>query len=381
MANGDFFSLGEMIVGGGIDREGAFLEGLDTGSKIVARRATTANALAQARLRVDEQEQREGLADAIDEIGGPRGLSTVIRAGGNPEQLTGALGDIQQQGLRSTISDVDVPFEQRQASAQAIEGKVVDPFQFGPGGELFADVFDPADVPVVSPTGGPAIAADEALAQERIAQAKLRDEKRLHPERFKASTTFNFGRNLADEILPEGEGVSIIPEQFKAEEGFGAEAFFKGSVNALSDFIGLGTQFPDEAQANAVLGELSARIQIAMRADVFRPNLQIQELLGRYAEDPRQLFRGDDLGRQNLETTLASMKRSLKRIRDQLNSPSRKTPTRLGQLEQGLFAMEDTVADLEAVLESLNRTEGEPDIPTGAVATPGGGSFTLNENQ
>ena len=80
MANG-FVDLGEMIAGGGIDREGAFLEGLDTGSKINARRASTANALAQARLRVDEQENREGLADAVEEMGLPRELAVSIRAG------------------------------------------------------------------------------------------------------------------------------------------------------------------------------------------------------------------------------------------------------------------------------------------------------------
>lgn len=383
---GGFFSLGEMIAGGGIDREGARLEGLDVGSRIQARRATTVNALAQARLRVDEQEANIGLADAIEEMGLPREMAVHLRAGGKIKDLTGGLLEQQEAGFRESIANVAVPFEQRQAAAQAVEGKVVDPFQFGPGGDLFADVFNLGDAPVLSETGPSAIDADVALAEQRRASAALSDEKRLHPDRFKASTTVNTG--LAEQILPGGKGESIIPEGFNAEEGLGAEAFFKGGVNALSDFIGLGTQFPEEAQANAVLGELSSRIQIAMRADVYRPNLQIQELLKRYAEDPRQLFRGDDLGRQNFTTTLASLKRSLKRIQDQLNSPSKKTPTRLGQLEQGLFKLSDTIADLEAILESFARTEGDAplvrtpiqDIEVGGVIQlPGGGTATRIE--
>lgn len=381
-----FFSLGEMLLGGGIDREGARLEGLDIGSKIKARQASTANALAQARLRVDEQEQREGLADAIESIGGPAEFATFIRAGVNPEQITGAMGDIQSQGFRTTISDAGVPFSERQAAAQAVEGKVVDPFQ-SVGTGLFADVFDPSAGVQVAPTGQANIGATQALEQERIAQAELRDEKRLHPERFKSSTTINLGTSLSEAILPGGAGESIIPKDIDAEEAFGAESFFKGGANAFLDFLGAGTPFPKEAQANAVLGELSARIQIAMRADVFRPNLQIQTLLARYAEDPRQLFRGDDLGRQNLTTTLASLKRSFGRIQDQLDSPTKKTPTRQGKLEQGLFALADTIADLEAVLESLNRTSDEADtagaaqqVEIGAVIQlPGGGTATRIE--
>ena len=386
MANG-FFSLGEMIAGGGIDREGARLEGLDAGSKIQARRATTVNALAQARLRVDEEQAKLGLADAIEKMGLPPEMAVHLRAGGKIKDLTGGLLEQQEFGNRANLADLSVSPEQRLQSAQAIEVPK-SPFQFGPGGDLFADVFNPGAAPSLSETGPSSIDADVALAEQRRASAALSDERRQHPDRFKSSTTINLsGVPLAEQILPGGQGESIIPSDLVAEEAFGAEAFLKGGVNAFTDFIGLGNQFPDEAKANAVLGELSSRIQIAMRADVFRPNLQIQELLGRYAEDPRQLFRGDDLGRQNFTTTLAAMKRSVKRIKDQLNSPSKKTPTRLGQLEQGLFAMSDTIADLEAILQSFDRTEGPlsdtaptQDVAIGTVIQlPGGGTATRIE--
>lgn len=378
-----FFDLGNAIVGGDIDREGARLEGLNLGSKINARRAATTNALAQARLRVDEAEQREGLAEQLD-LGDNAAIAAAVRAGANPDQVINAQLGQQEQGFRGDIADITVPFEQRQASAQAVAGKPVNPFQFGPGGELVSDIFNPqVDV---TPTGESQLGVDAATIKQREAAARLSDERRLHPDRFKTSTTVNVNSNvpLADQILPGGKGESIIPAGFEAEEGLGAEAFLKGGTNAVTDFVAGKVLFPDEAEANAVLGEVSARIQIALRADVFRPNVQIQNLLARYAEDPRQLFRGDSLGRQNFTTTLASLKRSFKRIQDQLNSPTKKTPTRQGQLEQGLFSLADTIADLEDILASFERTDGPDQIrpqvnDDGSVQTENGGSFTVSQ--
>jgi len=391
MPSPGFESLGEFVAGGDPSRrEAAFLGGLDTGTKIKARQATTANALAQARLRVDEQENREGLADAVESLGLPREAAVSLRAGVDLQDVTKGLLDIQQGGFRNTIADTAVPFDQRQASAQAVEGKVVDPFQFGPGGDLFADVFNPGDTPQLSATGPASIAADEASAQQRIAAAKLSDERRLNPERFKSSTTVNVnGQPLSEQILGDTEAVSVIPENFAAEEAFGAESFLKGGTNALLDFVGIGTPFEKEAQARTVLGELSARTQVVLRADVpgGRIPLVVQELLARYAEDPTQLFRGTELARQNLTSTVTSLKRSLQRIKDQLDSPTKKTPTRLGVLESGLFAMTDLITDYEKVLESIERTNGPvggpaeaaPDATSDAqtFTTPAGGTFTV----
>lgn len=380
-----FESLGQLIAGSpGLAGEEGRLEGLDFGSRIRARQASTESALQLARQRRDENVAKAKLSELFADD--PE-LAGLFQSGIDPRQLSGFRGDEQVGGFRDVISDVELPFGERQAAAQAIEGKPLSASDFlGPGGELFTDIFAEPSLEGLqaTPTG-------EAQIEFDIQRAKLAEERRLHPDRFKAITKLSLGDELSEEILPGGKGTSIIPEQFNAEEGFGAEAFFKGGVNALSDFIGLGTQFPDEAQANAVLGELSARIQIALRADVFRPNVQIQGLLARYAEDPRQLFRGDDLGKQNLTTTLASLKRSLQRVKDQLNSPSKKTPTRLGRLEQGLFALADTTADLEKVLESLNKTSGEPEIATAQtveianaqigdrIQLPGGGTATRIE--
>ena len=370
-----------MIAGGGIDREGARLEGLDAGSKIQARRATTINALAQARLRVDEQEANLGLADAIEELGLPREMAVHLRAGGSIKDLTGGLLEQQEFGNRESIADLAVSPQQRLQNAQAVNVPN-QPFQFGPGGDLFSSVFGPGDAPELSLTGPAAIDADVALAEQRRASADL--------SRFKISALAAGETPLAELILPGGEGESIIPADIDVEEAFGAEAFLKGGVNALFDFVGAGTPFEAEAQANTVLRELASSTQIVLSFALIggrRFPLSLQKLIARYAEDPRQLFRGDSKSKSNLTSTIALLKRSLKRTQDQLNVPSKlgtRTPTRSGNLVQSLLAIADLVADYERILASINKTQTfgsqfEPRQAPGVTQTESGGSFTVEQ--
>jgi len=383
---GGFFSLGEMIAGGGIDREGAFLEGLDTGSKIKARQATTINALAQARGRVDEQEAREGLADALDELGLPPEMAVAARAGLPLNQITDALLGQQERGNRENLADLAVSPQQRLQSAQAIEVPK-NPFQFGPGGDLVANVFEPGDAPGLSLTGPAAVDLDVARAENQRASAALSDEKRLHPDRFKATSKASSPSGLAEIIVPEDGGTAIVPKGLNPEEAFGAESFFTGGANALSDFVGLGLPFPDQAVANNFAKEMSARIQIILRGDVpgSRPPVIVQQLLARYAEEPQQLFRGDEQARINLSTTLASLQRSEQRVRKLLNAPIKRTATREQVLADNLIAFTDTIADLKEVIRLLDQGEADAPDATGErqVGTtfdlPGGGTATRIE--
>ncbi len=379
-----FFDLGNAIVGGDIDREGARLEGLNLGSQIQARRATTTKALADARLRVDEAEAKEDLADAMEELFGDQGraLAVQLRSGGTIKDVMGGLLEQQELGFRGTIADDALPLSTRQSAAQAVEGKVVDPFQISGG--LAASVFEGDLQPApVTPTGAAQIGANEALARQRDASAALNTEKRLHPDRFKASTKAT-PDSLAEAILPGGQGTSIVPGTINAEEAFGAEAFFKGGTNAVSDFIGLGTPFEDEAQANEVLGNLAVRTQMVMQSRVpGRPSQFLLQLLGTYAEKPRELFRGDAKAIQRLENTVATLNQDLQRTKDALNSPTAKTPTRQGQLEDALFSIADLVADYEAILASLQQpgvaiTPQEQAV-NGVTQTASGGSFSVSD--
>lgn len=366
------FRIGQALLGGDIDREGAFLEGLDKGSQINQRRAQTENALAQARTRRQEAEAKAQAGDALEAAGLPRELAPIVVGGMGSDFAGLQLGRQRGQDIdfRNVLADPNADVAARQGAGLGIRGTPVTAGDaLGPGGELFMDVFNPGQ-PGVTPTGTAQIGADEALATQRLASAALSDKKRTNPELFRSQgATVNVNTPLAEQILPGLEGTSIVPDNINAEEGFGAEAVLKNMVNSVVDTMGGGVVFPDNAVANNVLAELSARTQIAMRADVpgGRPPVMVQELLARYAEDPAQLFRGDELARQNLSTTVASLKRSRDRVAQQLNSPTKKTPTRQGDLETALLNLSDTIADYDTILRSLEEKLGP--IEGGAPAT------------
>ena len=251
---------------------------------------------------------------------------------------------------------------------------------------------DPVGDVQTTAVGESQIAANLARADASTAAGKLSDARRENPDAFKTRLASDLDPDvpLSEQILPGGKGESIIPKSFRAEEAFGAESFFKGGANAFTDFIGAGVFFPEAAEAKAVMGELAARIQITQRAEVFRPNVQIQNLLKIYAEEPQQLFRGDELGRQNLTTTLNALKRSLKRAQIKLDSDVPKTRTITGKLEDAIFGFADTIADLEGALASIQRTEGDAPIVSkrkaaalaaGPADTTGGSAAELTVGQ
>lgn len=357
MANG-FETFGE-VLGGGIDRETAFQEGLLTGAK-------TRDALAKARIRVDEAKQRIELeANLVStELFSPEQAKAIASAGragiGNIKQTTGALGDIFEQDVRQSILDepeIGIGEINRRRAAIA-PGGLLDPIQFGGGGELAVELLGPeAGEIAVTPTGTAQIGADVSLTD-------LRKEKTLHPERFRApGTTVNIGDvPLSQQLLGDEGGVSVIPEDFDAEEAFGAESFITGGVNAITDFVGAGNMFDAAAQANEVIGNLEVRTKLTMLAlqqGSNRTSKHLLDLMGTYAEKPRSLFRGDDKAVLRLENTIATLKREFERTKIKLDSPTKKTPTRQGDLEDKLFALADIVEDYEAVLESINQGENE----------------------
>ena len=363
---GPGYDVGLALSGGDVNTEAAYLQGKNLGSQIVLRRAQTQSALSQARerrakaiLEEDRSKALSELADKLDANNYPPELSTLIRSSadvGNLQQIMAGLSTRQEMGFRSDIADTTKPFNERQAAAQAVEGKVVNPIQYGPGGELFNDVFNPAKTPTVTPTGEAQIGADQQLAL-------LRQEKRLHPELFRSNTSINLGgQKLSDIVVPGGQGTSIVPDTLNAEKSFGAEGVVAHAANSISDFLGLGAVAPSAAQAQQVLNELSARTQIVLRNDVpgGRPPVIVQELLGRYAEDPAQLFRGDELATTNLQTTLDSLERTTANLKKQLDLPIKRTPSDQNKLVQAYMSYTDLVADYQKVLRSLRATGNKP---------------------
>lgn len=355
MAEG-FQALGELLAGG-IDREGARAEGRLSGAKSI-------DALAKARMRVDEAKQRLEIKQTAIAAGVPEAqaefLSNTVRSGGgNVLQGSQALSEQFELGVRKSIldePDIGIGEINRRRAAIA-PGGLLDPIQFGPGGELSVELLgDEAGGIETTETGRAQIGADVALT-------KLRDKRRTNPELFRNVTNLNVGDvPLSEQLLGEEGGVSVVPENFDAEAAFGAESFITTGINAVSDFVGIGNLAPAAAQAREVIGNLSVRTKLTMLAiqqGSNRTSKHLLDLMGTYAEKPMTLFRGDDLAVLRLENTIATLKREFERTKIKMDSPSKKTPTRMGDLEDKLFALADIVADYEAVLESIGDGSNE----------------------
>lgn len=360
----DGFETFGKVLGGGIDREGAFQEGLLTGAK-------TQDALAQARIRVDQARQRLEIEQTAIDAGVPpaqaKFISNTVRSGGgNVNIATQALGNIFEQDVRQGIFDDPTlgigEINRRQA---AIATGPFDPIQFGPGGELATDIFGPEAGDIgITPTGTAQISADEELAA-------LREERRLNPERFRNVTNISLpsAKTLSEELLGEEGGISVIPENFDAEEAFGLESFVTGGINAVTDFVGAGNVFEAAAQANEVIGNLEVRTKLTMLAiqqGSNRTSKVLLDLMGTYAEKPRSLFRGDDQAVLRLQNTIAALRREFERTKQKIDSPTKKTPTRQGDLEDKLLALADIVADYEQVLASIARGDSEAVLAVGS---------------
>lgn len=365
MADG-FFQLGEALFGGGQRRiEAARQEGLDLGVQRNLRRAQTTEALTKARQRQQETIANEEIKDAFEAMGLDPRLASIVQAGRGSDFSSFQSGRETGQGIdfREILSDPERSVAERQGAGLALRGEPVTAGDMlGPGGELAFDIFNPqADAAITTPTGEARIAADQAGAEESLAGAVLDRAKAVNPERFRSGgTTINTGGSLSETIIPSGGGQTIIPEDFDAGASFGAKGVFAKGANALFDFVNAGTPFPKTAAAQNLLSELSARTQIAMRADVpgGRPPVIVQELLARYAEDPAQLFRGDEIARNNLRTTRDALARSLQRARQLLDAPIEMTPSRQQELADTVVRLEDTVADYSAILNLIEQRQG-----------------------
>ncbi len=373
MADNGFFSLGQIIAGGDPrPGEKAFLEGLDTGSRIRSRNASTESALQNARLRRNKAEAQEELKSLSEELGVDPSMITSAIAGIDPRQFTGAQADQQTSGFRETIADVGLPFEQRQAAAQAVEGKVVDPFQFGPGGELFSDVFNPEVQ--TSVTGEAQISLDQARTDKAKADAALATKKRTNPELFKSSTTFNIGadgKGLGDTILQD-IGASTIPADIKPETATGITGFGAALANTAFDVANVDLPFPDTDKAANAMTDLMTRTQITGQQSIpGRPSNYLMLQLATFGVSPNNPFKGDQKSVNRMTQTSRFLGGEIDRLRRILNG-GRLTKTNLGKAEDALRAIAALKKDYDVVISRFN-------IDERATRTQAGGSFTVEE--
>ncbi|GEM_PF-2421239 len=87
-----FADLGRVLAGG-VDTSAAYDRG-------AARAAQLSSLIAAARTKQAEAQAQTRLPGALVALGLPADLATVVQGGYNPEQLSGYMGDVQEQGFR-----------------------------------------------------------------------------------------------------------------------------------------------------------------------------------------------------------------------------------------------------------------------------------------
>ena len=354
-------AIGLALGGGDIDRQGAFNEGLNTGSQIKYRSAQTRDALARARERTDKAERlaqvEKDADDLAAQLGIPKSLVMSGLAGIDPQQFTGAASETQNIGFRNTIADASLPFADRQASAQAVSGVPLAASDFlGPGGELFVDVFNPsADAVTPTPTGVAQIGADEALAGERLADAALTEAKTANPELFRSGgVTINTGGGLGDEILnPEGSlNLGDDPS-----DAFGLAGAFGQTVNALSDVLpGVGQAFPDVDKTATAMNVLRQNSLGAALLDYpGRPTNWIAQRIDSEFPNAASIFQGD----QSAITKITQLRDALNReltVQAQLLPTFENKGTR-DKARSATAQMAQLVADYDQFLGAIEPTQ------------------------
>lgn len=363
-------SLGRLIAGSpDVAGEFAFLEGLDTGSKIRARQASTENALALARQRRDENIAKEKLSEQFPELG------QFFKAGVDPRELFGAQLQQHELGVREQLSDLDsdLNFGDRQRLGQSVasDPRFSASDLLGPGGELFLDVFTPnptAESFQPTATGDAQIAADNELAA-------LRKERREHPERFKSSNVFNIGadgKGLGDIIL-EDIGESTIPTDIDPQSATGiAGAFFQAS-NVLFDVVNANLPFPKTDEAANALTDLHTRTMTTFQQSIpGRPSNYLLEVGARFGVTPNNPFKADQRTYNRLSQTSNFLAGEQDRLRRTLNA-GRLTATKIAGAESALRSIAELKRDIDVVLSRF-RASG-----IGAQQTEAGGTFTVED--
>jgi hypothetical protein len=363
-------SLGRLIAGSPeVAGEFAFLEGLDTGSKIRARQANTESALALAKQRRDENLAKQKLSEEFPELG------QFFQAGIDPRQLRGAQLQEHELGVREQLSDLetDLPFGDRQRLGQSV---AADPrFKasdlLGPGGELFLDVF--AEQPTAesfqpTATGEAQIAADTELAN-------LRKERREHPERFKASNVFNIGaegKGLGDIIL-EDIGESTIPSDIDPQSATGLSGAFYQASNVLFDVVNANLPFPETDEAANALTDLHTRTMTTFQQSIpGRPSNYLLEVGARFGVTPNNPFKADQRTFNRLSQTSSFLNGEQDRLRRTLNA-GRLTPTRIADAESALRSIAELKRDIDVVISRFQAAG------IGAQQTEAGGTFVVED--
>lgn len=162
------------------------------------RTAQTEKAMEEARTKrlertsLEAQERElQGIEQSLADAGVKHAglIARIMRMGrGNADQQMNALLGGQEFNLREGVADVATPPEQRHRNLQAIQGiPSADVDAIGTG--MFTDLTAADQTPQLTALGTSMVGENEATEESTRQLGLLREDQRLHPERYKSANT------------------------------------------------------------------------------------------------------------------------------------------------------------------------------------------------
>ena len=270
-----------------------------------------------------EQADRAAVARALESAGFSPQLSSIVRSGADYENLMQSRLTGQQAEQQAEREQAD-----RAAVARALESAGLSP-------QLSSIVRSGADF--------------ENLMQSRLAGQQAGREQ---------ATEAADPKPLSEYVLPGGVGVRTLSDDINWRSAFGAGSQILQGSNAVLDWFGMGAPAQNTAAAVQELKELAANTVIALRENLRdRPPATIIQQLEKYKEDPLPWLRGEELARKNFLTTHRYVKREMEDARRMLDSPTEKTPTRSGRLEDRYRRLAHLYANYDFLKQKMDEAD------------------------
>lgn len=252
MASG-WQALGNAIGGGNkLPSELAYEQGQSLG-------ANTQDALAQARARVDQNNAKEQADQALVGIEpDPKkraALVNAVQGGYDLRNLTGAQGDMQTQGLQSTIANVNTPDDVANRALLAL-GKPTAIKAVGENGNFLNDLHTENPI-TVSPLG--AKIAGAGIAKTNAEAASANSEVPLHAAQTKVQDALaaNGGR------LPSGDRAPLLDSNgqpvMDPNTGLPALVARQGGASDINAPKPMGAREAQQANRALILGQQATR--------------------------------------------------------------------------------------------------------------------------
>ena len=356
-------SLGNLL-GGGIDREGAYQEGMQVG-------AQTQSALAQARVRQmdavkkrDEYEQSQNLAQALMDMGAApdataaSGMATILRSGaGNFQQLQSGRQTGQTMGFREEMAAPETDFARAQQLRMAGGDAPFNPV--GTGGGLYWDLMNPNPHASAQVTPG-----EQASIRQRDASAALSDARREWGPQ--GGTTIQLG-GLGGQFDPyDTSRGTVLPDvgEQAYSRATGIVGAYTNLKNVASNMLRGELSDEDANLARQGMEQFATRMRAAGRVlmGLSHGRITNQQMAesGIYAVDPTDIFRGDQMALNRAQSSGDTLRRELTK-QDMLLRAAKPQSSQWNNIYANILTLQDALADNEFLISMFGTgARGQP---------------------